>query len=57
MSTASSNNGLPIDHLAWLWLIIGAALIAFASLQPSLPLATRLAPYSSCASCGRAAPS
>ncbi len=44
MSTTPSNNGLPIDRLAWLWLIIGAALIAFASLQPSLPLATRLAP-------------
>ena len=44
MSTTPSNNRLPIDRLAWLWLIIGATLIAFASLQPSLPLAAWLAP-------------
>jgi len=44
MSTIPSNNRLPIDRFAWLWLIIGATLIAFASLQPSLPLAAWLAP-------------
>jgi len=44
MSTTPSNNRLPIDRLAWLWLMIGAVLIAFASLQPSLPLAAWLAP-------------
>jgi apolipoprotein N-acyltransferase len=43
MSTTSTNH-LPVDRLAWLWLIIGATLIAFASLQPSLPLAAWLAP-------------
>jgi apolipoprotein N-acyltransferase len=44
MSTIPSNKSLPTDRLAWLWLIIGAVLIAFASLQPSLPLAAWLAP-------------
>ncbi len=44
MSTTPSNNRLPIDRLAWLWLMIGAILIAFSSLQPSLPLAAWLAP-------------
>lgn len=43
MSTTPSNH-LPLDRLAWLWLMIGAVLIAFASLQPSLPLAAWLAP-------------
>jgi len=32
------------DRLGWLWLIVGAVLIAFSSLQPSLPLAAWLAP-------------
>ena len=44
MTTTPSNNRLPTARLAWLWLIIGATLIAFASLQPSLPLAAWLAP-------------
>lgn len=44
MSTTLSTNRLPVDRLGWLWLIIGAVLIAFASLQPSLPLAAWLAP-------------
>lgn len=43
MSTTPSNQ-LPLDRFAWLWLIIGATLMAFASLQPSLPLAAWLAP-------------
>jgi apolipoprotein N-acyltransferase len=34
----------PQDRFSWLWLMIGATLIAFASLQPSLPLAAWLAP-------------
>jgi apolipoprotein N-acyltransferase len=42
--SSTSNNHLPLDRLSWLWFIIGAALIAFASLQPSLPLAAWLAP-------------
>jgi apolipoprotein N-acyltransferase len=44
MSTTPSNKSLPSDRLAWLWLIVGTVLIAFASLQPSLPLAAWLAP-------------
>jgi apolipoprotein N-acyltransferase len=43
MSTTPSNHS-PHDRFAWLWLILGTALIAFASLQPSLPLAAWLAP-------------
>ena len=34
----------PQDRFSWLWPMIGATLMAFASLQPSLPLAAWLAP-------------
>ena len=39
-----NTNYQPQDRYSWLWLMIGATLITFASLQPSLPLAAWLAP-------------
>ena len=39
-----NNSHQPQDRFSWLWLIIGAVLMAFASLQPSLALAAWLAP-------------
>src|SRR3712207_2329837 len=44
MKTSPSPIKHPTDRYAWVWLILGAALLPFSSIQPSLRLAAWLAP-------------
>ena len=44
MNTSPSSIKHPTDRYAWVWLILGAALLLFSSIGPSFPLAAWLAP-------------